>query len=110
MKTNRFLDFSDHINHILNVLSKDFVFFSNLQNQIEVTCSGLQNLCYSACVIFVNRFKGFKDWGFIPFFEQSIAQESFFVITFNFSHCGVIRNSNEITEIEIFSENTFLKN
>ncbi|MEO5929212.1 MAG: alpha/beta fold hydrolase [Candidatus Kapaibacterium sp.] len=58
-------------------------------------------------VIFVHGFKGFKEWGSIPFICESMARRGFYAISFNFSHNGVEGNSEEFTQLEKFSRNTF---
>jgi dienelactone hydrolase len=58
-------------------------------------------------VIFVHGFKGFKDWGSIPYICESIVRGGFYVLSFNFSHNGVEGHSSEFTELDAFARNTF---
>ncbi|MDB5032995.1 MAG: alpha/beta hydrolase fold protein [Chlorobi bacterium] len=58
-------------------------------------------------VIFVHGFKGFKEWGSIPFICESMARRGFYAISFNFSHNGVEGNSGEFTRLDRFERNTF---
>jgi len=59
-------------------------------------------------VFLVHGFKGFKDWGFFPYVAQNIAERTNFqVITFNFSHNGVIFGDTEITDLQKFENNTY---
>ncbi len=58
-------------------------------------------------VIFVHGFKGFKDWGSIPYICASIAQQGFYTISFNFSHNGVEEHGSDFTRLDKFAANTF---
>jgi dipeptidyl aminopeptidase/acylaminoacyl peptidase len=58
-------------------------------------------------VIFVHGFKGFKDWGSIPYICESIAGQGFYALSFNFSHNGVEGHSMEFTRLDKFAANTF---
>lgn len=58
------------------------------------------------CLIFVHGFKGFKDWGFYPYLGNYFSNEGYFVITFNFSHNGIGKNSSDFTEVDKFADNT----
>lgn len=59
------------------------------------------------CVIYIHGFKGFKDWGFVPYIGQFLADRGFLAVTFNFSHNGIGENPVEFTELEKFAQNTF---
>jgi len=58
-------------------------------------------------VIFTHGFKGFKDWGSIPYICESFARRGFLTVSFNFSHNGVEGNSDEFTRLDKFARNTF---
>jgi dipeptidyl aminopeptidase/acylaminoacyl peptidase len=58
-------------------------------------------------VIFVHGFKGFKQWGSIPYICESMARAGFYVIAFNFSHNGIEGASEEFTRLDKFARNTF---
>jgi len=57
-------------------------------------------------LIYVNGFKGFKDWGFVPYLASYFSNNGFCVLTFNFSHNGVGSSFNEFDELDKFSKNT----
>lgn len=59
------------------------------------------------CLIFVHGFKGFKDWGFVPYIGNYFADRGYFVITFNFSHNGIADDPLEFTDLDRFAKNTF---
>lgn len=58
-------------------------------------------------VIFIHGFKGFKEWGSIPYICNALARRGFYVLSFNFSHNGIEGNSQEFTQLERFARNTF---
>ncbi len=87
-------------------MKKDFVFVTSRNNQIRGTIfynSSPENL---PAIFIIHGFKGFKDWGYVPFFSQELSKLGFFVITFNFSHNGIGENPLEFTELEKFANNT----
>lgn len=57
-------------------------------------------------VIFSHGFKGYKDWGFIPYFCESLAESSIIAVNFDFSMNGIIDIPNEIYDPDIFGHNT----
>jgi pimeloyl-ACP methyl ester carboxylesterase len=59
------------------------------------------------CIIYVHGFKGFKDWGFVPYLGNYLADKGFFIITFNFSHNGIGQDQYQFTELDKFGSNTF---
>lgn len=58
-------------------------------------------------IIFAHGFKGFKDWGGFPYLCNKLAEKGFAVLSFNFSHNGVEKNSPmDFTNLEKFAQNT----
>lgn len=58
-------------------------------------------------IIFAHGFKGFKDWGGFPYLCNKLAEMGFAVLSFNFSHNGVEKNSPmDFTSLEKFAQNT----
>lgn len=74
---------------------------------ISVTTYGNQNISNNKCIILVHGFKGFKDWGYAPYFGNYFSSLGYFAITFNFSHNGIGTNKFEFTELDKFANNTF---
>ncbi len=99
------LDFSGHICHIVS-MTQDYSYKTLKNNIISITAFGVDGMANKDCIIFVHGFKGFKDWGFVPYTAEHLANKGFFVVTFNFSHNGVDDNG-EFTEPDKFAENTF---
>lgn len=87
-------------------MREDFTFTTLKNNQIRGTYFFKSNPENLPCVFIVHGFKGFKDWGYVPFFAEELADNGFFVITFNFSHNGIGENPFEFTEFEKFANNT----
>ncbi len=85
-------------------MKKDFVLISQRNEKIRITTYGSET---APCLIYVHGFKGFKDWGFVPYLGDYLANKGFFVVTFNFSHNGIGENPLEFTELEKFGKNTF---
>ena len=78
-------------------MSNNFRFLTSANDVIRITTLGIENLNSSPCIIYVHGFKGFKDWGFVPYTCEYFAKNGFFVISFNFSHNGV---GEELTEFK----------
>lgn len=56
-------------------------------------------------VLFLHGFKGYKDWGFIPFFCEKLSNENI-VINIDFSLNGMIDTENIVYDSELFRKNT----
>jgi len=87
-------------------MSDNFILLSGKNDVLRITVYGLENLNSAPCIIYVHGFKGFKDWGFVPYLGEYFSKNGFFVITFNFSHNGVGENLLEFDELDKFAENT----
>ena len=58
-------------------------------------------------IVICHGFKGFKDWGFFPVLAESLAEDGYATITFNFSRNGIGADPNNFTELEQFAKNTY---
>lgn len=85
---------------------EDFKLKSSFGNNINITCYGSEHLNASPCLIYVHGFKGFKDWGFVPYLASYFSINGFCVLTFNFSHNGVGSSFNDFDELDKFAKNT----
>ncbi len=85
-------------------MKKDYEYICSDGEILRVTSYGENN---SRCIVYVHGFKGFKDWGFVPYIGQFLVVIGFFVLTFNFSYNGIGENATEFTELEKFAKNTF---
>lgn len=87
-------------------MKRDFKFVTSKNNLIRGTIFYNENPENLPCVFIIHGFKGFKDWGYVPFFAQELADNGLLVVTFNFSHNGIGENPYEFTELEKFANNT----
>lgn len=56
--------------------------------------------------IFLHGFKSFRNWGFIPYLCEQIANRGFISINLDFSKNGIISEYPIKFDVDIFSENT----
>ncbi len=90
-------------------MSQNYSITSSLGGKISITTFGNENISQKNCIILIHGFKGFKDWGYAPYFGEYLSNKGYFVITFNFSHNGIGENKYEFTELEKFANNTFTR-
>lgn len=88
-------------------MKKDYAFTASDGEKLSISSYSYENSFIGSSIIFVHGFKGFKDWGFIPYLCDYFAKLGFFVISFNFSHNGIGENPTEFTELDKFAKNTF---
>lgn len=90
----------------------------NLQNleiiledleKIKISTNGESPDKFKYHAIFIHGFKGFKDWGFIPYFSEFCAKNDIYLITFNFSLNGIGEDPLELSEMDKFAKNTFTR-
>ncbi|MBS1913851.1 MAG: dienelactone hydrolase family protein [Bacteroidetes bacterium] len=60
-------------------------------------------------IIFAHGFKGFKNWGSIPYICESLARRGFYTIAMNFTHNGVEGHRQDFTRLDRFEANTFTR-
>lgn len=58
-------------------------------------------------IIICHGFKGFKNWAFFPVLAESLAQDDYIALTFNFSRNGIGPDYQNFTELDKFEKNTF---
>ena len=88
-------------------MKKDFSYTTTQGNHIPITLYGADKFGEQPCVLYVHGFKGFKDWGFVPYAGEFLAENGISLITFNFSHNGIGENLQDFTEPQLFEQNTF---
>lgn len=89
------------------MIKNDFTLDIKDGEKLKLTVYGYENLNDLPCLVYVHGFKGFKDWGFIPYMGEYFAAKGYYVITFNFSHNGIEDNMLEFTRLDKFADNTF---
>jgi dienelactone hydrolase len=87
-------------------MKSDFIFTASDGEDIAVTAYGERPNNETRCIIYAHGFKGFKDWGFVPYIGEYLSEQGFYVLTFNFSHNGIGSNPTEFTEFDKFARNT----
>ena len=85
-------------------MNKNYSFTTSDGERLSISSYLYESKFSGNSVIFVHGFKGFKDWGFVPYLCNYFAEQGFFTITFNFSHNGIGDNPLEFTELEKFAK------
>ena len=106
LENRTILDFTCLKSDITNHMVKNYTFFASDGEKIRTTFRS-ENEESKRLLIFVNGFKGFKDWGFGPYLSEYFSKKRFSVLTFNFSHNGIGDAATEFTELDKFAKNTF---
>ena len=88
-------------------MSKDFSYTTQEGNDISITFYPTKDFKSQPCVIYLHGFKGFKDWGFVPYAGEYFAKNGVSFICFNFSHNGIGEDKLNFTEFDKFERNTF---
>lgn len=57
-------------------------------------------------VVVMHGFKGFKEWGFVPYLCEQLAEAGAIALSFNFSLCGIADPEKMLYNPEIFAKNT----
>lgn len=60
-----------------------------------------------ALVVVIHGFKGFKDWGFFPWFAGCLCSEGFAVCRFNMSRSGIGENPETFERLDLFAGDTY---
>lgn len=105
-RSRYFLAFLHKSAHIWLIMKNDFIFTASDGENIAVTAYGERPNKDTRCIIYAHGFKGFKDWGFVPYIGEFLSERGFYVLTFNFSHNGIGGNPTEFTEFDKFARNT----
>ncbi len=87
-------------------MKKDFVLKTKKDNILRISTYSSDKENSNYCLVYVHGFKGFKNWGFVPYLGEYFSNNGYFVVTFNFSHNGVGESLTEFDELEKFAKNT----
>lgn len=87
-------------------MSKSFEIISDEGNLLRASLFGESLPVEAPRILYFHGFKGFKDWGFVPFMAEFFASKGFKVLTFNFSHNGIGEDLLNFTEEDKFEQNT----
>ena len=88
-------------------MSKDYILLTTDNEKLQITKYSSNHGEKRHFLIFVHGFKGFKDWGFVPYTCENLSRKGYHVISFNFSYNGIGENPTEFTQLDKFSKNTF---
>ena len=88
-------------------MPKDFTYTSQEGNHISISLYGWENFDTQPCLIYLHGFKGFKDWGFVPYAGKYFEERGMSFLAFNFSHNGIGEDGLNFTEVKKFEKNTF---
>jgi dienelactone hydrolase len=91
------------------LLDDNFLLVNNIGKQIKGDIRFPAGKSDLPAVIIIHGFKGFKDWGFIPYVAEKIAFSGAITITFNFSMNGIDGSSDLLDRPEDFAENTITR-
>ncbi len=75
-------------------------------NKLKFDVRKIDNNNSTAIFLFLHGFKSFRNWGFIPYICEKIAEEGLITINLDFSLNGVISENPMQFDIEIFANNT----
>ncbi len=88
-------------------MTRDFRYTTKKGHTLAITLYGEPSFGEHPCLLYLHGFKGFKDWGFVPYVGSYFAKRGFSFVTFNFSHNGIGPDGQTFTELEAFKNNTF---
>lgn len=86
--------------------SRPFVIESTAGEPIRGDVHQPEGLLQTSTVVLVHGFKGFKDWGFMPYLAEQICNAGFTAVRFNTSRNGVGEGGERFEDLERFAENT----
>ena len=86
---------------------KHFSYNSERGHKMGLSLYGADLEANTPTILYIHGFKGFKDWGFVPFLGEQLAAAGIRMLAMNFSHNGIGDSPGEFTELEKFRNNTF---
>lgn len=76
----------------------------------QMTLYGADRFGFQPCVVYLHGFKGFKDWGFVPYTGQYFAERGICFLAVNFSHNGISpTDPMELSDMAKFRKNTLMR-
>lgn len=87
-------------------MNKDFSYTTQAGNTVPITLYGADDFGTQPCLLYIHGFKGFKDWGFVPYAGEYFANNGINFLAFNFSHNGIGPDMLNFTELDKFERNT----
>ncbi len=87
--------------------TKDFTYKTKDGQSLAITLYGADRFGQQPCILYLHGFKGFKDWGFVPYSGEYFAKHGLSFMCFNFSYNGIGSDPLTFTEFSKFEKNTF---
>lgn len=88
-------------------MKQDFEYTTARGHRTTVTLYGAALPPDAPCVVYLHGFKGFKDWGWVPYIAECLDEFGIRLLAPNFSHNGIGAVSDQFTELDKFRDNTF---
>ncbi len=88
-------------------MKQDFEYTTARGHRTSVTLYGGHLSPDSPCVLYLHGFKGFKDWGWLPYIAEYFDEFGIRLLAPNFSHNGIGDVPDQFTELDKFRDNTF---
>jgi uncharacterized protein len=76
-------------------------------NELPISLYGGEDFGQRPAILYLHGFKGFKDWGFVPYAARYFVEQGFSFVAFNFSHNGIGEDGKTFSEVAKFERNTF---
>jgi dienelactone hydrolase len=89
------------------MLRRSFSVTNSYDELIRGDIRHLEHVKDAPVIVICHGFKGFKDWGFFPFFAENIAEAGYISVSFNFSRNGLGPDPLNFTNLELFAKNTY---
>lgn len=90
----------------MRIIKKTYLIENDDFFNIEADCRYPEDESNMPLIIFSHGFKGYKDWGFIPYYCEKIAESKAIVVNFNFSLNGKKDSNTRLYDASIFGMNT----
>lgn len=88
------------------MILSSFSIINDLNKAITGDLRYLDNQKPKPAILVFHGFKGFKDWGFLPYISEKMAEKGAITLCINFSMNGYIEGSDRIENPDDFSSNT----
>lgn len=88
-------------------MKQDFEYTTARGHRTAVTLYGADLPPDAPCVVYLHGFKGFKDWGWVPYIAECLDEFGIRLLAPNFSHNGIGAVPDQFTELDKFRDNTF---
>jgi uncharacterized protein len=88
-------------------MKQDFEYTTARGHRTAVTLYGADLPPDAPCVVYLHGFKGFKDWGWVPYIAECLDEFGIRLLAPNFSHNGIGPVPDQFTELDKFRDNTF---